>query len=269
MSGYKPKSLKALHFDTFEEQVKIRISSALPIAELRRLDLNPFQWDDAYVKFLLNIYSQLIDNLYFNVCFVDTKLLEPIIIYVNSENNKTFSNITHAVSRLFIRDILSTINPYYNDLCGQKKIEFVPPSVFTKTSTAFAIEERKKLSITLSAKLMRLYIVAEHAAYHYFEFRDNKNCDYKHLNFHVKPKVKRNIQFYNIISNVPQSKFSGFTEEHKTIRREDGEHAHGFSNDFNDIFVYETKEKEPTILEAESESSENDDDDSDCETSKV
>lgn len=267
MSGYKPKSFKALHFDTFEEQVKTRICSALPIGELRRLDTNPFQWDDAYLRFLLNIYSLLIDNLHFNICFVDTKLLEPIIIYVNSENNRNYPHVTHAVSKLFIRDILNTINPYYNDSCGQKKIEFVPPSVFTKTSTAFNVEENKKLSLTLSAKLMRLYIVAEHAAYHYFQFIDNNNCDYKHINFHAKSKVKRNIQFYNIISKSPQSKFSGFTEEHKIIRREDGENAHGFSNDFNDIFVYKHQEKEQPV-ESESESSETDDD-SDCDTPKV
>lgn len=267
MNNAKPKSHKALHFDTFEEHVKTKIISALPLGELERLDNNPFEWDDAYLRFVLNIYSILTDNLHFNVCFVDTKLLEPIIIYVNAENSTKYPNITHAVSKLFIRDIVGAINRFYVDSCTQKKIEFVPPTVFTKMNTSFATDDVKNLSLGLSTILMRLYIVAEHAAYHYFEFLDNNDCDYKHANFNLKSKVKRNIQFYNIISKLPQAKFSGFTDDHYTIRREDGEHGKGFSNDFNLMFKYEN-DNEKSLVEVDSDTSENDTDDSDCEETK-
>lgn len=238
------QSIKALHFDTFEEHVKSRILSSISPTNLAILNADPYEWNDLYIEFVVNLYASLTECRYFQVVYVDCMLLEPIVLFVDAEDKITDNpSITHAVSRLFLRNIFAKINTYTITQCNKNKLEFVPPAVFSKSNINFAFAEDTKLSITLTEKLLKFYIVAEHAAYHYSSFMNRKDCDYMHLHFNEPDKTKRPSRFYDLLSAKPNKKVSNYTENHQVIRREDGEHAEGFVNDYASIFRVNSSKK--------------------------
>ncbi|QLI62395.1 HgNV_033 [Dikerogammarus haemobaphes nudivirus] len=230
------QSLHALKYDTFESYVQNIITSSLPASTFQKLNANPHEWDDAYIKFLLNVYAHLIEVQYFDVSFVDTILIEPIVLYVNA-SSKISENpmITHTISKLLIKKFIGTINNYSVE-CNKNRIEFTPPQVFTRSTVDYTLQEEPKLSSSLTNILIRLYLIAEHAAYHYFRFIESKNCDYKHEFITEKFTTKRPTQFYQLITPTPNKKYSRFTTPHQIIRRDDSEHSDGYINDFENLF---------------------------------
>lgn len=248
------KSLHAMRFDTFEEYVKNKIITSINANDLKRLNENPYEWDDIYIQMTLNMYADLCETYYFNVVYVDGLLLEPIILYVSADD-KISENpaVVHAVSRLFMKNVFSRINTTHVDKCKKNTLEFVPPGVFTRTNLEFALTDEPKLSVTLTNILTRFYLIAEHAAYHFHRFKEFKDCDFTHAHIHDKPTSTRPKQFYQLISTAPNKKLINFTENHKVLRRDDGEHSHGFVNDFNSLF--RTKESLSAVEEIEDSSS--------------
>uniref|UniRef100_A0AAU8GBJ2 Uncharacterized protein n=1 Tax=Faxonius propinquus nudivirus TaxID=3139431 RepID=A0AAU8GBJ2_9VIRU len=226
-------------FDTYEEKVINTITSMLTTAEFRILESNVNKWNDLYLKFLLQTYTYLCNLITINISVVITRLQEPITIYVDPDiliSKVQPLDIIHTISLNMVKNLFSKVTNI--NIIDNKKnlVEFRLPHVFTKVTDIVVLEDNK-LSVFLTEKLLRLYIIAEHASYHYKSFIKFKKCDYNHK------LMERNIFsdnpfFHNIITNQPNEKLSKYTEEHISLYREDREIAGTFNNDPRQMFLH-------------------------------
>lgn len=233
----------------YEDIVSDIVTSCLSLTQYQQLESDPFSWHDTLTQFVLQAYARCCDLVKFKVSLVDSMLFEPIVLYVKPEHIKEQFNhteIIHVFSTQNLREIFTSINEYEIDPqeCSSRST-FHPPAVFTKPLQQRNFKE-KKLSTTLSNKLLRLYVVCDHAAYHYFELVKNKNCDYIHRNINRK-KIQnaKNVRFFhNLLSATPNASLTNFTQEHEIQKREDSEAPGSFVNDFDKMFVLEAKDDE-------------------------
>lgn len=249
------------NFDTYISKILSYLTTSLSYENYQRLDKLPNQWDDIYITFLLNVYCQMCNSVKLMISFTDDQLLEPIILYINTDKTvKNIPDITHVISLYSLKQIFGSISLISTNACEINSLTFVPPKIFTKTTCSDTVNESfGNLSSELTNNLLRLICIADHAAYHYNSFAKLSDCDYKHINIikrHAK-SPKHVEYFHDLLTKKPNRNLMQFTEPHDILNREDKEITGGYSNEFHKMFIYNTNEN---VNQDESESSSSSDD---------
>lgn len=174
------------------------VAGCLSTSELALLE-NEFHkgadWnEELYKKALLNMYSSRINNNSFSVRIINTSLLEPIMIYINQqktnkkhtvldeEDSFNIDDIVHIVSMNYVKLLFNKQNKYIATTQEKNLVEFKLPQLFGVNDSNF-MQPQNVISKELSYRLLVLYVIADHAAYHYFEFVKKQEIDYTHHNF--------------------------------------------------------------------------------------
>lgn len=224
-----------MNHDTYESKVVNIVSSSISYSTIRRLEANPNEWDDAYFNYFLTVYAQLCDLFQFSYSIIETPMLEAITLHLPSDSKTTLqSDLIHVISTYTVREFFSQINTIKINNCDASKMKFVPPPIFTKISSNDISADRSKISLELTEKLLRLFILADHASYHYKSFMDTKDCDYQHKRINLSNKL---THFHNLITSKPNKSISQFTEDHDVLEKEDKHIDSEYAFDFSKIFV--------------------------------
>lgn len=202
--------------DSFEGFLCATIGSSLKVSEIRTLEQDPETWNDQlHMKCLLSIYVTLIGVPSIRIRIVESRLQEPITLYTyesaeaSTRSNEYFNQQPiHAVSLEYVK-LLFARRPSFKLRVSHRPIkEYKIPKIFslhcikknlhvTQYNEAFHYsdcynlnsedEDILKLSPTLSRKLLLLYMIAEHAAFHYFIYEKYAKLDYEHREKHAIP----------------------------------------------------------------------------------
>lgn len=225
-----------MNHDTYESKVVNIISSSLPYSTCRRLDANPNEWDDEYFNYFLSVYAQLCDLSQFSYSVIETPMLEAITLHLPSDSKTTLqSDLIHVISLYRLREFFAQINTIKINNCDESKMKFVPPSIFTKISSLDMSLDKTKISMDLTDKLIRLYILADHACYHYKSFMELKDCDYQHKK--INNNSTKFTHFHDLITTKPNKSIAQYTADHDVLEKEDKHVDSEYAFDFSKIFV--------------------------------
>lgn len=198
--------------DTLSNRIIKCISSSLRKGDFEELQNDGCnKWNDLYVEMFLQIYSKLIDESTFTYICSDVFLNEPLVLF---KYNKNTVNYIHVVSVPFIKHFFLTKNKKKRIIPEESKLEeFKPPKFFLCDAETFEDDDcdllfgssnRIVLSNELIKKLIKMYVLADHAAWHYLS--DNKN-DYLHAGTR---EIENKVFLHNIITVNASEKLQTF-----------------------------------------------------------
>ena len=258
-------------FDTLLEHLTCICNEALPITKYKELDNNPNQWKDYYISILLHMYITLIGEDTINCKFLEQSLPEPIILYKRKKNqsinlankhaaasydimvgdedygddddNDEFDPtiIEHVLSINYIKNLFAVKFPFeYEVYAAKRKLEEVKlPSIF-KIDNILPDYNEHSISIALTNKLLMLYVIANHAAYHYTQLKESKSADYAHNQIEKTSQTSTGVFYlHNLFTRKPDDKISQYVSDRLTYCG-DGD----TSKDLEEMFVY-SKNKKP------------------------
>ena len=275
-------------FDTLSEHLTNICNGALTTSNYKELNDYPNQWNDYYIKILLHMYTGLIGEDTINFKIINQTLQEPIIWYKknfqdvyktrnsytdnnNSTNNNNNNNngddeedtygeeefdprtIEHVLSLNFIKNLFSIRYPTEFEVrMSRKRLEeFKLPPIF-KINNSVPNYDEHPISAALTNKLLMLYVIANHASYHYNQFKATNNVDFAHNNIDKIPLTENNVFYlHNLFTKKPNRKIHQYVSDqhHQVV-----DCGTGSLNDLEEMFVFEKKHQ-------------NNDNNSDCSTS--
>lgn len=183
------------------EFITKNISRSIKRSELQELEHNPGDWSHKYLEVLVRIYMSLIHESRIRVLFIRKHLIEPIVLYETKVNlascgakqrrrnrasytdpvpdDAATDRLLHVFSTDYIVNYFLKESPFK---CEPEKRELAKihlPKMFVLKDSQVE-EQNYRLSDTLSQKLVKLYVLADHAASHFNEYRLTKNIEYNH-----------------------------------------------------------------------------------------
>ncbi|UOT91794.1 PmV-like protein [Aratus pisonii nudivirus] len=219
-------------FDTFTGLVADRINKSLSQDEFTYLNSND-EWNDTYFKFFLNLYSQMCNLTGFNYVKHDSKTFEPVTIHVDTKISKYEKPVVlHSISIPFLKWIYDC--KCYKSASDNCKDVFSLPSIFPIINSnidSIINQDFLALDGILSKRLIRYYVFADHAAYHYHNFITYGDADYTHLNIINRPNnIKlKDIKFcHDIITSKPNSSIDRYLRPIDATKVEDVENDDGY-----------------------------------------
>lgn len=189
------------------KSVKEIIVSSVNKQKLSFVKAEPFAWyNEFYINTFLNMYCALINTPVVNVIKVyDTIYGEPIML-VKSKHNKSLTHIVDVplLQRYFSESVSGKDNPIKREFAVRtydignfnkseitkyrKKVKYSDLKVFT-------VDEKKEEEDgacndenletgswcnIVNRNLLKLYVAADHAAYHYLALQYRNDSDYGH-----------------------------------------------------------------------------------------
>ncbi|UBZ25524.1 PmV-like protein [Crangon crangon nudivirus] len=241
--------------DTYDLLVNENIMMSLSPAYISRMEKDPNDWCDAYMKFLIQIYTLRCNESSIRVGITEGPLFEPIMTYMDGEcsvSSSNKNNISHIISEHDVLNYFYRLPITKSKPSSTAPLEFVPPKAFTKCIAIDTYTTQYNLSLALSENLLRLYVLADHAAYHYHRFVQHQDCDWTHKHIHTVMD-RKNLFFHNLITNKRNERYGSYTECPKVLAREDGHHIKGYNSNYEEIFITPSTHPEDSSSEEEDE----------------
>ncbi len=201
--------------ETLVSLINDTISSCVSDNLVQMLENDPEEWRFEYALIFRNMYMTLIDYPTITTGFVEQKFSKPVILIKTNADN--VDNIIHIISIGHIKDVFTTLpnfqvnalaEPFSMNLNsfgannGRDKSKPLDVCFRTKDSSAY---DRKALSVGLSKKLLRLYSLADSAAY-YFQYYQTQKEPYsgKYV------PIPKTFHLPELITSYPDSKIERF-----------------------------------------------------------
>lgn len=167
--------------DNLHTKLEHIISNSLPNNYIGKLRNNPesvFKWDPYDVDILLTMYCQLIE--YTTISYIITSgltLNEPILLVMLNQKLVNVVNIDF-IKNLFV----SMFSDYDIDIreVRDNTVSCSFPKILNVTQSSVNITNHITIPEQISTKLIFLYTLADHAAYHFKCFKTFKDTDYQH-----------------------------------------------------------------------------------------
>lgn len=208
----------------FYNKMETIIGNAVNESYLSAKDvLTKFEWNTARdLNILLDMYTQLINESSIKVCVVEVQICEAIIVAAEED-----TSTVHIVNLDFIKQL-------FNVYCSQQNLN-VQEMPNDQTNTVYELPQiitvakptviRDHLDIEkitpphpIMAKLVFLYVLADHAAYHYSQFIKYKDFDFKHL------RIQRNAGFCEFLHDLITTEPNEHIQDYITTKQEMQKH---------------------------------------------
>lgn len=194
--------------DSLYDLVQEVISSSLTLNEFKRmLQQKHYHWSNFLMKSLVSMYCNLTQQTTLHRKIIpDTELPEPIMIYQDKRRNNELITVfcIPMVTSLLVEDLGVQVTGVNKRISG-----YVLPKTFDILQDNMT-ESSFSLNSVLSNHFIKLFVMANHAAYHYYSFLRRGDFDYSHE--HVKDvSGKLKSDFFNI-NDLISSKPNGTVE---------------------------------------------------------
>lgn len=227
-------------YDTFEHIVNERIGKTLNHHEFKTLENN--EWSEIYIKYFLSMYAQICDLPGFRYHKHDLKTIEPVTLHVDHTQNKAEDPVMlHSISIPFLKWLFNS--RCYKSANNSFRCGLKMPSVFPLINNFKEIQNTsnvKLLNSFVSNKLLLYYVYADHAAYHYLQFKATGNADYDHKNIINRPSnIKPNNvkHCHDIITYNPSKTLSKYLQAHDVLKIDSQEHSKSYMDkSYSDLF---------------------------------
>ncbi|UHB41768.1 PmV-like protein [Macrobrachium rosenbergii nudivirus] len=234
-----------IEYDTYENLLVSRLNKALDMHVYKLLlDGN---WDSSYVDLFLNLYAQCADLEFFMFTTLETrKSNEPITLHIDPKDTN-INHVLHVVSIPYIQSLLDYVN--FKEIKSNTMCKFKLPNIFPlqfnedipDKDTMLMLKDGINVNANMTKRLINLYVAADHAAYHYKQFKNYRNADYTHTNIIKRSKIERIKEIkhcHDLISNTPNRNIKAYLEQHDILDVQDSNNKDSLLND-TDIFSEE------------------------------
>jgi hypothetical protein len=235
--------------DTLIELIANAFGKCLSREDIIRMQPNPAKWfDDIHPKVLLSLYSHMIGVEKIPVAIVNDKLIEPITLYRGPKNK-----LIHCVSIDYCKTLFQLEPMFRVENAKQVLMTFNYPEILTVGDSNQVGYSKYVLSRPLTVKMLVLYNIANHAAYHYALFKQYKTLDYTHSNMR---DISKEFFLHQLITPTKDYKIANYVKEPKasTFNKD----VDVSNNLIRSYFVYGDGTK---ILNNEKDASDNDNSD--------
>lgn len=194
--------------DTLIELIATALGRCLTDNDINSMSKNPSLWlSDIHPKIILALYCHMIGADRISVTCINEKLIEPITLYKGPKNK-----LIHCLSLDYCQTLFQLEPMFKVENAKQVLLTFNYPEIITIGDSDQVGYAKYTLSRPLTVKLLLLYTIANHAAYHYCLFKAYKTLDYTHSDMRT---ISKEFFLHQLITSTKDSKIANYVKEPK------------------------------------------------------